>query len=111
MTGVDYQQTRVRLEQMRGELQEAIEGTTGASKTVELDGSTGRLTRMDALQQQSMAQANKAQLKLRLQLVEAALARPEDEYGLCRSCEEDINPRRLAARPEAAFCVNCQKNS
>jgi DnaK suppressor protein len=29
-------------------------------------------------------------------------------YGVCLSCEEEINPKRLAALPWAAYCVRCQ---
>lgn len=29
-------------------------------------------------------------------------------YGICLSCEEEINPKRLDAVPWAAYCVRCQ---
>ena len=29
-------------------------------------------------------------------------------FGLCLSCEEDINPKRLAALPWASYCIACQ---
>lgn len=30
------------------------------------------------------------------------------DYGLCVECEEPINPKRLAAAPWAALCLDCQ---
>jgi DnaK suppressor protein len=40
--------------------------------------------------------------------VDAALARLEaGEYGVCRDCDQDIDPRRLAALPYALFCTEC----
>ena len=30
------------------------------------------------------------------------------EYGICRECEEPINPKRLEAIPWAALCVSCK---
>jgi len=30
-------------------------------------------------------------------------------FGVCATCEEDINPRRLAAVPWASACVVCQE--
>ena len=40
--------------------------------------------------------------------VKRALARIEDgEYGICVRCGNAIDPRRLAARPEAALCIHC----
>ena len=40
--------------------------------------------------------------------VKAALQRVrQGNYGICESCGEEIPPRRLAAVPTAARCVDC----
>ena len=40
----------------------------------------------------------------------AALRRIEEgSFGVCLHCEEDITPKRLAAVPWAAFCIQCQE--
>jgi DnaK suppressor protein len=40
----------------------------------------------------------------------AAIARLEDgTFGACIDCGEQINPERLAFRPEAARCLSCQE--
>jgi DnaK suppressor protein len=45
-----------------------------------------------------------------LRNVRAALRRIEDcSYGVCLHCEEDISPKRLAAVPWTAFCIQCQE--
>ena len=45
-----------------------------------------------------------------LRQVKGALARLEDgSYGVCMHCEEDINPKRLAAVPWAQYCIQCQE--
>ncbi len=45
-----------------------------------------------------------------LRQVKGALARLEDgSYGVCMHCEEEINPKRLAAVPWAQFCIQCQE--
>lgn len=45
-----------------------------------------------------------------LTLVDEALLRVEDdEYGECQNCEQDINPKRLAAIPWARYCLSCQE--
>ena len=81
------------------ELQRALVGTLAAaeesSKPVPLDqSSVGRLSRMDAMQVQAMAQANLRSHRLRLQQVEQALRLlDEEEYGYCRHCEELIGQR------------------
>ena len=40
--------------------------------------------------------------------IDAALHRIEDgSYGICASCGEQINEKRLEARPESLECVDC----
>lgn len=81
-----------------------------ASKLVILDQtSVGRISRMDAMQQQSMALSTRGKIISRLQQVEAALrTMDKGEYGYCRGCDETIAIPRLLAQPEAALCIRCQ---
>ena len=45
-----------------------------------------------------------------LALVDDALLRVGDgEYGLCQNCENEIQPKRLAAIPWARYCLSCQE--
>jgi RNA polymerase-binding transcription factor len=45
-----------------------------------------------------------------LRSVNVALQRiARGTYGICLHCEEEINPKRLAALPWAAYCVTCQE--
>ena len=45
-----------------------------------------------------------------LTLIDEALLRIEDdEYGECQNCENQINPKRLAAIPWARYCLDCQQ--
>jgi DnaK suppressor protein len=44
-----------------------------------------------------------------LQLVNEALERIEQgSYGVCVSCQEEVQNRRLEAVPWASYCVDCQ---
>jgi DnaK suppressor protein len=95
-------------------LREALAHSLGLAREgaapVSLDNPIGRVSRVDALQQQAMASANRQSLELRLTQVGSALSAAErGEYGLCRSCEEPIGYRRLKSRPEAPFCMDCQR--
>ncbi len=94
---------------LRDELGDLLQSTGQSARPVDLDEPIGRLSRMDALQQQSMAVANRQGAQLRLNQVEAALLRLErDEYGDCLGCGEEMSLARLQIRPEAPFCVDCQ---
>ena len=40
--------------------------------------------------------------------IDACLARIDaGEYGVCRDCEQEIDPRRLRALPYALYCTEC----
>lgn len=97
------------LHALRATLQEQHAAAKEEARPVNLDLPIGRLSRVDALQQQSMAAANRRSLELRLQQVAAALAaHAEGAYGDCRRCGEPIGYPRLQARPETPLCVACQ---
>ena len=76
---------------------------------VELDQqAVGRLSRMDALQNQAMANAQQARRDVEKRQLIAALARMEEgEYGYCEDCGEDIPVKRLELNLVAAKCVKC----
>lgn len=97
------------LRSVREELKSSLADTSRGA-TVELDqAAVGRLSRVDAMQQQAMAQAERRLQAQKLDAVAAALERVADEeYGWCCQCGELIALRRLRARPESAFCVACQ---
>ena len=100
---------RERLLKLRAEL-EAVAATGDASAAVvELDQSkVGRLSRMDAMQAQSMAKAASQRRETMLLRITAALERmDDDEYGLCMQCDDPINPKRLEFDPTALLCIDC----
>ena len=94
---------------LKAELEDQSDRAAQARDTVELDQqSVGRLSRMDAMQVQAMAQAQERRRQNDLVRIELALRRlREGVYGLCVECEEDIAPGRLKADPLAERCVNC----
>jgi len=76
---------------------------------VELDQqAVGRLSRMDALQNQAMAKAQQGRRNIETKRLHAALARmAAGEYGYCDDCGEDIPVKRLELDAAAIKCVNC----
>ena len=80
-----------------------------ATQIVELDqSSVGRLSRMDAMQGQAMAQENERRRILKLRLIDAALKRiTNNDYGICLSCDEDIAIKRLEFDPTSTLCIEC----
>ena len=80
-----------------------------SAETVSLDQTAvGRLSRIDAMQQQAMAVASQQRQGERLLMIKAALERIEDgEYGECIECLTMIPIARLEFDPSASCCVNC----
>ncbi|MEM9031568.1 MAG: TraR/DksA family transcriptional regulator, partial [Pseudomonadota bacterium] len=76
--------------------------------TVTLDQqSVGRLSRMDALQRQAMAQAASRRFEAEKRRIVAALARLDGgEYGYCTECGEEIASARLEVDPCVPSCVS-----
>jgi DnaK suppressor protein len=106
LTATQRQQLQQELERLRVELEAMLVATREGVRPVDLEQPIGRLSRLDAMQQQQMAQASRSSLEIRLQQVQAALR--NDEYGICKECEEPIGFPRLKARPETPFCRSCQ---
>ncbi|MGI9415134.1 MAG: TraR/DksA family transcriptional regulator [Hyphomicrobiales bacterium] len=94
---------------LQRELQDQSGATEDARKPVELDQqAVGRLSRMDALQEQAMQFETERRRQLTLTRIETALKRiKEDEFGYCIACGEEIDIRRLDNDPTLATCVKC----
>lgn len=92
------------------ELELQLEGSRQGTEPVTLDQqAVGRVSRIDAIQQQQMAVANREHSTLLLKLVSAALLRVKSgEYGYCLQCGEPIAFARLEAQPFTPNCLNCQ---
>ena len=98
-----------RLAAKRVELEKASSIAADARDPVTLDQqSVGRLSRMDAMQQQAMDRATEEKRRHDLVRIEAAERRlRDDEYGFCEDCGGEIPDGRLAIDPMAERCVNC----
>lgn len=96
---------RARLEELT-----ALSASAEQSQAVvELDQqAVGRLSRMDALQNQAMAKAQQTNRNIETHRLKAALQRLEDgEYGYCEDCGDRIPDGRLKLDLAASKCVSC----
>ena len=80
-----------------------------SQKTVVLDQqAVGRLSRMDAIQNQAMAKAGQSRRNVMRIRIAAALQRIEQgEFGYCIDCGEDIALKRLELDPTVLKCLSC----
>lgn len=98
-----------KLLELKKETLSAIERSKDSSKPVELDQTmVGRLSRMDAMQQQEMALASKRRRQQLIFQIEDALKRIESgDYGYCIMCDEEIAEKRLDLDPVILTCIKC----
>ena len=91
------------------ELEKLIFSTKDNSAPVSLDQtSVGRLSRMDAIQGQAMAEEIKRRRDNEVLRIEAALIRiKEDDFGYCLTCGDDIAEKRLELDPSISLCNKC----
>lgn len=110
-TDIDVAALRRTLEARRAEIAAARESSRDARDTVELDQTrTGRLSRMDALQAQAMAQASERRREAESRRMDQALERMETgDYGYCVSCDEPIGAKRLELDPAVPTCIDCAR--
>lgn len=103
---------RATLIALREELEQLNRDSTEASDTVVLDQSkVGRLSRMDALQAQQMAQETARRRQVQIQKIDSALRRMDaGEYGYCLVCSDEIGLGRLQLDPASTRCMGCMKS-
>jgi len=98
------------------QLTDQLNLSENSSQTVQLDQSaTGRVSRIDAIQQQKMAVSSMIRdrkLVTRLEEVLTRLKRENDQtesdYGYCQECGGEILFARLKIKPDSKCCIDCQ---
>jgi DnaK suppressor protein len=99
-------------QRLRAELQSVVASLARAADStapVELDQSSiGRVSRIDAIQQQAMAIDFRNRLQQRQRRLQAALNRVgAGDFGLCCECQDELEGERLEADPATVFCTAC----
>lgn len=105
---IDTAYFKKKLEALAEELEAALAAEDPSKDSIAPDNAIGRLTRMEAIQAQSMNDAAKRRYQKRLRGVKAALeAIEEGTYGTCVRCGDEIPEGRLEIMPESRLCVKC----
>ena len=111
LTAPQLAELKADLETLEARLGAGLELSAEGVRPVGLDEPIGRVSRMDAIQQQQMSASTRRAAQQQLSGVRSALSLIRaGEYGHCQECEEPIGFRRLKARPETRLCVACQSS-
>ncbi len=106
---MNEKQARQALTERRKAVLAVVEASADSRRPVELDQTrVGRLSRMDALQDQAMALETERRREAELYRIDVAMKRLDDgEWGYCVTCGEDIPEKRLELDPAIPVCVDC----
>jgi RNA polymerase-binding transcription factor DksA len=96
-------------------LREYVEKTSFSGDEQEVSGELSAFDQhpadiSDVTEQRSRDYAIKQILEQEADQIQEAMQRKSDgRYGICESCGRPISKERLKARPEAVFCIDCQR--
>jgi len=87
-----------------------LEFSTRQRDAIAIENSADDLDRRLAACEREIAVKSLETDSVKLREARAALRRTWDgTFGICLECDEEISPRRLAALPSAALCIQCQE--
>lgn len=110
MTKEDKERLRGRLKELvissEIEIKELIELT----QPIKPENSLGRISRMDAINNKSVAEAALRNKRKKIAQMKLALSNIDNEgFGSCENCKKPIQSARLIYMPESTKCVNCAR--
>lgn len=106
---IDKDELRTRLREQIELTQKKIVGYEGMAAPVSPDDAIGRVSRMDAINNKSVAEAALRQARNKLGKLKHMLLTMDDDpnFGICRRCGKPIPPMRVILMPESPYCVRC----
>lgn len=108
MTTTGLDKFKEILEGKRAELERVVRNRDG----IVIEKSADALDEVQRAAERELAIRNLDRHSTLLRNVRSALRRIDDgSFGICIHCEEEINPRRLAAVPWSPFCIQCQEQA
>ena len=97
-----------KLKTLLSEIEEYLEKSEDSAEAVSPDKGLGRLSRMEAMQDQQLVLEMRRRKKRQLAEIKSALLRLDmNRYGTCIFCGHEISRERLDASPETQTCVKC----
>lgn len=108
MKNTDLQKFKSKLEVSFLDVERYLKSSAESAAAVAPDKSLGRLSRLEAMQDQQLVLEMRRRKKRQLAEIKSALMKIEtNQYGICIYCSSFISHDRLDATPEAQTCVRC----
>lgn len=98
------------LSERRNELIKSAQATRERGLVLDTDDLPDEVDLASSESDQSMSLLLRDRERVLLRKIEKALAKIEaSTYGICESCGEDIDVKRLEARPVTDMCIQCKE--
>lgn len=108
MTKEEKEKLRGRLKELLRSSEEDIKELEKLTQPIKPENSLGRISRMDAINNKSVAEAALRNKKKKIAQMKLALRNIDKEgFGSCENCKRPIQPARLIYMPESTKCVHC----
>lgn len=112
LTASQQLQHKTKIEKKILRLQEDIVYLKEATQPISPENAIGRVSRMDAINNKSVAENSlRMSEETLIRLKEAYENINTPEFGLCQKCKKDIEFERLLFMPESRRCTPCAKQS
>jgi DnaK suppressor protein len=105
---MDTEEIRVRIQAEIDKTSLQIEGYKENTQPISPENAIGRISRMDAINNKSVAEAALRQAEDKLGKLKTVLGKVgSPEFGICVRCKNEIPLGRILIRPESLLCVHC----
>lgn len=110
MTGEEKKDvTRKVLEEFE-KTKQSIADYKEITKPISPENAIGRISRMDAINNKSVAEAALRQAESKLKNLQIVLDSIDDnDFGTCMKCKKPIPLGRILLMPQSRHCVNCAR--
>lgn len=110
MEAKDLKRFQTMLEESRQNLLQSAKRTLLEESTFDTDDLPDEIDLASSEYTQSMVFRLRDREKFLLRKIDRALERiKEGTFGICERCEEEINIKRLEARPVTTLCIRCKE--
>jgi len=107
---MDKKLIKTRIEEEIEKTKLSIKDYKDMTKPIAPENSIGRVSRMDAINNKSVAEAALRESEEKLKKLNYVLTKIDNkEFGYCARCKKEIPFGRLLLMPQSIYCVNCAR--
>lgn len=108
MTDKEKQKIRQRVNEEISKTIRSVEDYREMTRPISPENAIGRISRMDAINNKSVAEAALRQAERKLKNLQIVLESIDSkDFGICLKCKKPIPIGRILLMPHSRHCVNC----